>query len=151
MGARPAARDRPRQRRDAASCATGSATSARGSSGPAPAAGPGDVFLDVDGRIEDYVVTPDGRWIGRLDHIFKDQLDVAEAQILQETRGGDRGPGRAAAELRARPASAELLKEIRSRLGDEIRIELRLRGRDPARAQRKVPGGEVARSGGSSR
>lgn len=85
---------------------------------------PGEVFLDVDGRIEDYVVTPDGRWIGRLDHIFKQQLDVAEAQILQDTKE--------AIEVRIVPmpsfdARAEegLRKEIRARLGDQIRIDLR--------------------------
>ena len=44
----------------------------------------GEVFLDVDGRIEDYVVTPDGRWIGRMDHVFKEQREIAEAQILQD-------------------------------------------------------------------
>jgi phenylacetate-CoA ligase len=85
---------------------------------------PGESFLDVDGRIEDYVVTPDGRWIGRLDHIFKDQLEVAEAQILQESAE--------AIEVRIVPrasfdtgAEESLVKEIRSRLGDEIRIDLR--------------------------
>jgi len=84
---------------------------------------PGDVFLDVDGRIEDYVVTPDGRWIGRLDHVFKGELDVAEAQILQETP--------AAIEVRIVPrptwdarAERALMKELRSRLGDAIAIEL---------------------------
>lgn len=90
---------------------------------PCPCGRQGEVFLDVDGRIEDYVVTPDGRWIGRLDHIFKEQLDVAEAQILQETPE--------AIEVRFVPrqsfdarAEKELLKEIRARLGDEIAIEL---------------------------
>jgi phenylacetate-CoA ligase len=85
---------------------------------------PGDVFLDVDGRIEDYVMTPDGRLVGRLDHIFKEQLDVAEAQIVQETRD--------AVEVRLvrRPSWSDasersLMKEIRSRLGDAIRVELR--------------------------
>ena len=70
------------------------------------------------------VVTPDGRWIGRLDHIFKDQLAVAEAQILQEDV--------ASVEVRIVPrmefddrAEASLMREIRSRLGEEIRIELR--------------------------
>lgn len=84
---------------------------------------PGDVFLDVDGRIEDYVVTPDGRWIGRLDHIFKDQLDIEEAQIVQESA--------ASIEVRIVPrpsfdarAEGALLKEIRSRLGDQIRVEI---------------------------
>jgi phenylacetate-CoA ligase len=84
---------------------------------------PGDVFLDVDGRIEDFVVTPDGRWVGRLDHIFKDQLAIAEAQIIQETA--------AAIEVRVVPrasfddrAEQGLVKEIRSRLGDAIQIEI---------------------------
>ena len=88
---------------------------------------PGDVFLDIDGRIEDYVATPDGRLVGRLDHIFKDQLAVAEAQILQESP--------AAIEVRVVPrpewdaaSERELVKEIRSRLGDEIRVDLRLVG-----------------------
>jgi phenylacetate-CoA ligase len=90
-----------------------------------PCGRPGDVFVEVDGRLEDYVVTPDGRWIGRLDHIFKEQLGVAEAQILQERRG--------AIEVRIVPraiwdAASEqsLLKEIRARLGDAIEIEMRL-------------------------
>ncbi len=38
----------------------------------------------IDGRIEDYVRTPDGRFVGRLDHIFKDTQYVREAQIVQE-------------------------------------------------------------------
>jgi len=86
---------------------------------------PGDVFLDVEGRIEDFVMTPDGRLVGRLDHIFKDQLEVAEAQILQETRE--------AVEVRIVPradwsprSERTLLREIRSRLGEEIRVDLRL-------------------------
>jgi phenylacetate-CoA ligase len=84
----------------------------------------GDVFLEVDGRLEDYVLTPDGRWIGRLDHVFKEQVEVAEAQILQET------PHAIEVLLVPRPtwskaSERRLLKEFRSRLGDviEIRIE----------------------------
>jgi phenylacetate-CoA ligase len=84
---------------------------------------PGDVFLDVDGRLEDYVMTPDGRLVGRLDHIFKEQLDIAEAQILQESRD--------AIEVIVVPRPSwdtesvrSLLKEIRSRLGEEIGVEL---------------------------
>jgi len=92
---------------------------------PCPCGRPGDVFLDVDGRLEDYVVTPDGRWIGRLDHIFKEQRGVAEAQILQQRQG--------AIEVRIVPrgiwgpaSEHSLLKEIRARLGDTIEIEMRL-------------------------
>jgi phenylacetate-CoA ligase len=91
---------------------------------PCPCGRPGDVFLDIDGRVEDYVETPDGRLIGRLDHIFKEQLDIAEAQILQETRD--------AIEVLVVPRASytdaserQLRKEIRSRLGDRIGVEIR--------------------------
>ena len=83
----------------------------------------GDVFLHVDGRIEDYVVTPDGRLIGRLDHIFKDQRDVAEAQILQDSKE--------AVEILIVPrpsydlsSERALLKEVRARLGDQIAVRI---------------------------
>lgn len=89
-----------------------------------PCGRPGDVFLDVDGRVEDYIVTPDGRWVGRLDHIFKDQLDIGEAQIVQSEKSS--------IEVRivVRPSfdgqsEKSLLKEIRARLGSEIRVDLR--------------------------
>ena len=91
---------------------------------PCPCGRPGDVFLDVDGRIEDYVQTPDGRMVGRLDHIFKEQLDIAEAQIVQETS--------AAIEVLVVPrpsyddvSERQLLQEIRSRLGNEIDVAIR--------------------------
>jgi phenylacetate-CoA ligase len=97
---------------------------------PCPCGRPGDVFLDVDGRIEDYVMTPDGRLVGRLDHIFKEQLDVAEAQILQETRDA------VEVHLVRRPSWSDasersLMKEIRSRLGDAIQVELRFQDSIP--------------------
>ncbi len=47
-------------------------------------------------------MTPDGRLVGRLDHIFKEQLDVAEAQIVQETRDAVEVRDRAPAELERR-------------------------------------------------
>lgn len=91
---------------------------------PCPCGRPGENFLDVDGRIEDYVVTPDGRWIGRMDHVFKEQTSVAEAQILQADAS--------AIEVLVVPRSSwddaaerSLLAELRSRVGDEIEIELR--------------------------
>jgi len=42
------------------------------------------IIDDIDGREEDYVVLPDGTKIGRLDHIFKDMVEIREAQILQQ-------------------------------------------------------------------
>ena len=91
---------------------------------PCPCGRAGEVFLDVDGRVEDYVVTPDGRWIGRMDHVFKEQLEIAEAQILQDDAS--------AIEVRIVPRAgfdaaveASVLSEIRMRLGEEIRVDLR--------------------------
>jgi phenylacetate-CoA ligase len=91
---------------------------------PCPCGRPGDVFIEVDGRVEDYVLTPDGRLVGRLDHVFKEQLEVAEAQILQNTKDAidvlivPRGNYTELSQRR-------LLREIRSRLGDQIAIHIR--------------------------
>lgn len=42
----------------------------------------------IEGRIEDYVRTPDGRLIGRLDHLFKGVEHVREAQLVQRQLDG---------------------------------------------------------------
>lgn len=41
----------------------------------------------IEGRCDDYVVTPEGARIARLDYLFKDALNVKEAQIVQEQLG----------------------------------------------------------------
>ena len=38
----------------------------------------------IDGRLDDMIITPDGRVIGRLDPVFKSELDIREAQIIQK-------------------------------------------------------------------
>ncbi|UCE86690.1 MAG: phenylacetate--CoA ligase family protein [Deltaproteobacteria bacterium] len=91
---------------------------------PCPCGRPGVTFLAVDGRDDDYVVTPDGSLVGRLDHLFKDQVDVAEAQILQETKDAIE------IQLVPRPGYGDdsrerLLAQIRSRLGDDIGVTIR--------------------------
>ena len=90
---------------------------------PCPCGRPGDSFLEIEGRVEDYVATPDGRLVGRLDHIFKQQSSVAEAQIVQ-----DRAE-RIRVFVVASPvwhdgSEALLVQEIRKRLGDEISIAI---------------------------
>ena len=41
----------------------------------------------IEGREDDYVVTPEGARIMRFDYIFKDALNVSEVQIVQEQMG----------------------------------------------------------------
>jgi phenylacetate-CoA ligase len=103
---------------------------------PCPCGRAGDVFLAVDGRIEDYVLTPDGRLVGRLDHIFKEQFDVAEAQIIQ--------PDKRSIEVFIVPRPAysnnsnrRLLREIRARLGDEMKIKIQILDSIPREANGK--------------
>ena len=43
----------------------------------------GRIVVAVDGRLEDYVLLPNGARVGRLDHVFKDMLVVREAQLVQ--------------------------------------------------------------------
>ena len=44
----------------------------------------GGTVLDyVLGRVEDYIITPEGRFVGRLDHLFKDAKYVKNGQIVQ--------------------------------------------------------------------
>ena len=42
------------------------------------------MLRSVEGRADDVLVTPDGRQVGRLDPVFKGDLPVREAQIVQE-------------------------------------------------------------------
>ncbi len=92
---------------------------------PCPCGRPGDSFLSIEGRVEDYVATPDGRLIGRLDHVFKQQTSVAEAQIVQDR--ADRIRVFVVPSSDWRDASEALLvQEIRKRLGDDIGISVEL-------------------------
>jgi phenylacetate-CoA ligase len=75
------------------------------------------------GRVEDYVVTPDGRLVGRLDHIFKEAENIQQAQILQHSMNeivlrivrNDRYSSH---------DEGVLLAAARARLGQSMRIRL---------------------------
>ncbi|HEX6879597.1 MAG TPA: hypothetical protein VF135_04465 [Terriglobales bacterium] len=48
---------------------------------------PGRIVASIDGREEDYIVLKNGAHLGRLDHIFKDMVNICEAQIVQDEEG----------------------------------------------------------------
>lgn len=76
----------------------------------------------IEGRSDDLLYTPDGRVVGRLDPVFKSQLPVLEAQIVQEAL--DRVRVRYVPATRfASTDGAALVERIRARLGD-VRVVL---------------------------
>lgn len=81
----------------------------------------GMIIEYIWGRIENYIYTPEGYMVGRLDHLFKDVLNVKEAQIEQRdvkeiiiriTPGDDY----------TKDDESAILKEARKRLGSSIKI-----------------------------
>ncbi len=92
---------------------------------PCPCGRPGDTFLDIDGRVEDYVEASDGRLLGRLDHVFKGQRGVAEAQIHQQIPGAIEIHLVRTSEWDDR-AEPSLLRELHRRLGETMKVELRI-------------------------
>ena len=93
--------------------------------------------LRVDGRQEDYVVLRDGTRLGRLDHVFKDALEVREAQIVQREVGEltvnvVRGDGYSDGAERA------LLDDLRRRVGADTAVRVRYCDRIPREASGKL-------------
>lgn len=90
---------------------------------PCPCGRPGDVFESIDGRIEDYVVTPDGRMLGRMDHVFKSLADISEAQIVQ-TRIDQIIVSVVGLRGYSETTERALIQELRARLGPDISISI---------------------------
>jgi phenylacetate-CoA ligase len=77
----------------------------------------------IDGRIESYIVTPDGRQLGRLDFLFKDSDHIEEAQLVQEMP--DRVSVRVVRSPRYGASDEQSLSEgLRTYLGHEIQIDI---------------------------
>jgi phenylacetate-CoA ligase len=45
------------------------------------------MIVDIDGRIDDHVVTPEGNLIMRFDYVFKDATNIQESQVVQDRLG----------------------------------------------------------------
>lgn len=93
-------------------------------------------LLTVEGRLDDVILTPDGRRIGRLDPVFKADLPIAEAQIIQEDL--KRLVVRYVPACGFKPRHAmEIADRLRERVGDmEITME-------PVRAIPRGPNGKL--------
>ena len=82
----------------------------------------GKIVDYIVGRIEDYIITPDGRYVGRLDHLFKHANNVRNAQIEQVSinklfiriEKGQKYNTR---------TEQEIIKEASNRLGPGMNIE----------------------------
>ncbi len=82
------------------------------------------VLTRIDGRMDDYVVTPEGRRIMRFDYIFKDTANIRESQVVQRRLGEIellivRRPGYSAAE------EAYLRHEIATRVSPGLEVRFR--------------------------
>ena len=83
----------------------------------------GRLLGGITGRTEDVIVTPEGKYISRLDFIFKTVEKVREAQMIQESVRELRvrvvpGAGFGAAD------EARIVANLRERLGDTIAIRI---------------------------
>lgn len=44
-------------------------------------------IVDIEGRNEDYIITPEGAHIMRMDYLFKDKYTIKECQVIQREQG----------------------------------------------------------------
>lgn len=81
------------------------------------------LLVSIEGRIDEVLYTPDGRRIGRLDPVFKADLPIREAQIIQETLNRVRvrcvlAPGF------SHEAESTIIERVRERMGSiEVIVE----------------------------
>lgn len=84
----------------------------------------GRIIESIDGRIEDCIVGRDGTRFGRLDHIFKSDLPILEARLVQERAGAVR-----IEVVEMRPLTQaerdEVDTELRRRVGPDFDVEWR--------------------------
>ncbi len=82
------------------------------------------IVAAIEGRSDDVIVTPDGRQIGRLDPIFKGELPIVEAQIIQEAKDRVRLRYVAAEQAGGADLDQQLQKLVVDRLGGGMHVEV---------------------------
>lgn len=82
-----------------------------------------DGILKINGRVDDYIETPDGRKIGRIDHIFKGVTGIREAQVIQDQI--DHCTIRVVLDARAHTFDPDTISSnLRNRTGPDMRISI---------------------------
>jgi phenylacetate-CoA ligase len=109
------------------------------------------VMESIEGRSDDVLLTPEGRRIGRLDPVFKGDLGIREAQIVQEELDRVRVTVVAAGRFGGREQE-QLRALLSARLGPAMRIEIESAAAIPRGANGKfravisrLPAGSVLR------
>lgn len=94
------------------------------------------VVDNLIGRMDDIIVTPNGAYVGRMDHVFKDATFLKEAQIIQEDESTIRVlivPRKGFDEEHMR----QVHHEITNRLGEEMDIAIEIVDEIPREANGK--------------
>jgi len=90
---------------------------------PCPCGRAFPVLERIEGRRDDVIVTPEGRWVGRLDPIFKAVSSIYETRIVQDAIDHVRVESVVDGEFTAEQ-EAVLYSELRNRLGPTMRIDI---------------------------
>jgi phenylacetate-CoA ligase len=83
------------------------------------------ILTQIEGRTDDMVITPDGKRIGRMDPIFKADINIKESQIIQEALDFIR--------VKVVPTDSfnnedvqVIIQRVHHRLGESIRVVVEL-------------------------
>ena len=80
------------------------------------------VVESIEGRIDDVIITPSGRHVGRLDPAFKGVTGIRESQILQTAR--DEVVVRIVSDDRSQVNGAGLVSNLSERIGTDVHISI---------------------------
>ena len=80
------------------------------------------VVESIEGRVDDVIITPSGRHVGRLDPAFKGVIGIRESQILQTAR--DQVVVRIVSDDQSQVNGAGLISNLTERIGTDVRITI---------------------------
>ena len=97
------------------------------------------VLGGIEGRVDDCIITKDGKRVGRLDHVFKDLSGIREGQIVQENEN------RIVVRIvkgnnYSNEDSHSLVKNLKMRVGEEMELNLEFVAKIPRTKNGKFRG-----------